>query len=233
MLLNEGTFIKTAANGPLSESLQSFVQSKAEEVLQNQHSFIIPIDSHKPLQAFVEYVPAPIKLVVIGAGNDVIPLTRLGEIMGWEMIVADGRSDYVTDIRFPMVSQLLTGNPQEVLAQLHPDQRTAVVLMTHNFDYDLKIMKGLFPFIIPYLGVLGPKKKLEKLIENLEIAGFKLDEAQLQRIFGPMGLNLGAESPEEIALSVVSEVMTVLSGHLPTHLRDRPGPIHVDESQFD
>ncbi|WP_162415698.1 XdhC family protein [Cyclobacterium roseum] len=231
LLLSETINAQNSGADPLSDSLQSFARDKAKEVLRKKHSIITPIDVQSPLQAFIEFVPAPIKLMLIGAGNDVIPLTRLADVMGWEMVLADGRSEYVNPVRFPMVSQYLVGTPQEVLAQLTPDQRTAVVLMTHNFNYDLEIMKGLFPYTFPYLGVLGPKKKLEKLIENLETAGIQLDEAQVKHIYGPMGLNIGAESPEEIALSVISEIMTVLAAKHPTHLRDRQGPIHIDENE--
>ncbi|MDN3690307.1 XdhC family protein [Cyclobacterium jeungdonense] len=232
LLASEQQFVQNPGANQVSDSFQSFASNKAKEVLKKKHSLITPLDSQSSLQAFVEFVPAPIKLVLIGAGNDVIPLTRLADVMGWEMVLVDGRSDYATTARFPMVSQLLIGKAQEVLPQLNPDQRTALVLMTHNFDYDLQIMKGLFPYTFPYLGVLGPKKKLEKLIENLETAGIQLEEAQLQCIYGPMGLNIGAESPEEIALSVTSEIMTVLSGQQPNHLKNRQGPIHIDENRY-
>lgn len=232
LLFSGQQFFQNPGANQINESFQSFASNKAKEVLEKKQSLIIPIDPQSPLQAFVEFVPAPIKLILIGAGNDVLPLTRLADVMGWEMVLADGRSDYATPARFPMVAQLLVGKAQDVLTQLNTDQRTAMVLMTHNFDYDLEIMKGLFPYSLPYLGVLGPRKKLEKLIENLEKSGIQLEEAQLQRIYGPMGLNVGAESPEEIALSIVSEIMTVLSGQHPTHLRNRQGPIHIDENRY-
>lgn len=99
-----------------------------------------------------------IRLNIIGAGNDVLPLVKLAKAMGWEITIADGRSDLVSPTRFPEAIELLSGKGNEVVSQLKVDQKTAVVLMSHNFNYDLEILKGLYPYKCPYIGVLGPKK---------------------------------------------------------------------------
>ncbi|SEI92173.1 Xanthine and CO dehydrogenase maturation factor, XdhC/CoxF family [Cyclobacterium xiamenense] len=230
MLFPGNGFLTNANLDSLQQPSIEFVRKKAEKVLDQRQSLIVPVEATDTLQAFVEFIAAPVQLLVIGAGNDVIPLTQLASVMGWELILVDGRSDYATKSRFPMAAQLLVGKAAEILPELRPDRRTAVLLMTHNFTYDLAIMSGLHPYQFPYLGVLGPKKKLEKLIENLEKEGIHLSSGDLQRIYGPMGLNIGAESPEEIALSVISEVSAVLSSQEPMHLRSKPGPIHADEN---
>ena len=230
MLFRGNRIVSNANPDSLQQASIEFVEKKAAKVLDQRRSLIAPVDATDTLDAFVEFIAAPARLLIIGAGNDVLPLTQLATVMGWELVIVDGRSDYATKSRFPMASQLLVGKAAEVLPQLRPDRRTAVLLMTHNFTYDLAIMGGLHPYQFPYLGVLGPKKKLEKLIENLEKEGIHLSAADQQRIYGPMGLNIGTESPEEIALSVISEISAVLASQEPMHLRSKPGPIHADEN---
>src|SRR5690554_4338961 len=113
-----------------------------------------------------------------------------------------------------------------MVSQLAFDERTAVVLMTHNYNYDLTVLKDLLPLKVSYLGVLGPKKKMMKMIDALEKEFITPTEQDLQKIFGPVGLDIGAEAPEEIALSVIAEIKAVLEGKPGTFLRDKSGPIH-------
>lgn len=229
MLYHKQHYCVNSKLAVIDEFGQNFVSMKCREVSAVKKSTILPLPDNEYLHAFVEYVPPAIKLIMIGAGNDVQPLTRMASVLGWQMELADGRADQATRSRFPLVDQIYIGKALEILPKLHTDERTAVVLMTHNFNYDLEIMRGLHPYNFPYLGVLGPKKKLEKLIDNLLRSGIALGRKDQEVIFGPMGLNIGAESPEEIALSIISEIKAVISAQTPAHLRAKNGPIHADE----
>ncbi|MFO7824120.1 MAG: XdhC/CoxI family protein [Cyclobacterium sp.] len=229
LLYNKEEYFPNLNFNQIGQSAQSFAREKSQEAIATKKSTIWPLSDGSNLHAFVEFVPAAIKLLIFGAGNDVQPLTQLAAVLGWEMTLADGRSDHATTDRFPLVDQVLSGKAIDILSQIHADRRTAVVLMTHNFNYDLEVMRGLYPYQFPYLGVLGPRKKLEKLVENLSLSGIDLNEEDQKVIFGPMGLNIGAESPEEIALSIIAEIKTVISGHNPVHLKAKKGPIHADE----
>lgn len=204
------------------------IERNITDVLNLNQSIISEFVGSQPINAFVELVHAPISLVVVGAGNDAMPLCKLADVLGWEVTLIDGRSNHATAGRFPTVHQIHVATATEALPLFTKDDRTAVVLMTHNFNYDLAIMEGLLPLQIPYLGVLGPKKKLEKMLGNLEKNGVRVGPDDLKKIYGPIGLHIGAEAPEEIALSIVSEVKTVLGGGDARFLRDREGPIHVD-----
>lgn len=223
LLFTKGDFssIPTTVRPWLAE-----IEHDISGVLNINHSIISQYTSSQPINAFIELIQAPISLVVVGAGNDAIPLCKLADVLGWEVTLVDGRSNHATAGRFPTVLQIHVANAQEAITRFAKDSRTAVVLMTHNFNYDLAIMEGLLPLNLPYLGVLGPKKKLEKMLENLENKGVVVGPEDLSKIFGPVGLHIGAEAPEEIALSIVSEVKTVLGGGDARFLRDREGPIH-------
>ena len=168
--------------------------------------------------------------MVVGAGNDAIPLTELAHVLGWEIAVIDGRADYCTRSRFPKAHRLLQSKADRVADSISVDQQTVVVLMTHNYNYDLTVLTQLVRSNAGYLGVLGPKKKMDKMLEALKTNGIYLSREELDKIFGPIGLDIGAESPEEIALSALAEIKAVLERKSGIFLRDKKGPIHEDDA---
>jgi xanthine/CO dehydrogenase XdhC/CoxF family maturation factor len=173
-----------------------------------------------------ERIKPPVQLFLFGAGNDTIPLTKMAAILGWQINLMDGRKNHATKERFPDASTIITGTPSEVVQHLHPDTNSVALLMTHNFEYELEVLTHLIPFNLPYIGILGPKKKTEKLISRLSEKGTKVST---ENIFAPTGLNLGAEGSEEIALSIIAEIKAVLNNKKPIFLRDKSGPIHEEE----
>lgn len=177
--------------------------------------------------AFVEYVQPRVALVIAGAGNDALPLAAMAHILGWQTTILDGRASHANLQRFPKVNRIIVAKPEEALPQLQMDTQTVVVLMTHNYNYDLQLLKLLLEEKeLQYIGSLGPKKKLERMIADLKNEGVSLHPAQLQKIYGPVGLDLGAETAEEIALSMVSEIKKVLSHKTGLSLRDKRDAIH-------
>jgi len=198
-------------------------------VLCDQRSLILPYDNEQ-CRVFIEFIKPPVALVVVGAGNDAIPLTQFAHILGWEITVVDGRADYCTPSRFPKAHRLLHTKADHVADAISVDQQTVVVLMTHNYNYDLTVLTHLASSPAGYLGVLGPKKKMDKMLEALKKNGINLSTEELNKIFGPIGLDIGAESPEEIALSALAEIKAVLQKRPGTFLRDKNGPIHEDDA---
>ncbi|GAA0557671.1 XdhC family protein [Chitinophaga japonensis] len=176
--------------------------------------------------AFIEVLQAPVSLLVFGAGNDAIPLTALAGVLGWEATVIDGRPNYASLQRFPLAHRVLVAKPEQALQHLLIDQRTAAVLMTHNYNYDLAMLRQLLPLQLPYIGSLGPKKKLERMLEELRSEGPDIPAEQLQKVYGPTGLDIGAEGAEEIALSITAEIQTVLTASSGAPLRNKKAPIH-------
>ncbi len=180
--------------------------------------------------ALLQYIPPPVELVIAGAGNDAQPLARFAELLGWRITVMDGRKTHATAARFPQAYRIRVGKPPEVLQDIRMGSQTAVVLMSHNYVYDRDMLAQLLNRGAAYIGVLGPRKKTAQLLQALQELGISISQQALQRVYAPTGLQLGAETAEEIALSVIAEIKAVLSGQQGGHLRDHNGPIHTHSS---
>jgi xanthine/CO dehydrogenase XdhC/CoxF family maturation factor len=179
------------------------------------------------MTAFIEYLQPAVSLVVVGAGNDAIPMMQFADTLGWDVRVVDGRNTHARPERFASACQVLVSRPEQVLEQLPMDERTVFVMMTHNYNYDLAMLKALLPLQTPYIGMLGPKKKLDRMLEELRAGGELIDESMLSKVHGPAGLEVGAETPEEIALSIISEIQAVLTKAPGGQLKWKADVIHA------
>lgn len=175
---------------------------------------------------FFEWLPPAISLIVAGAGNDAAPVLSLASMIGWEVQLVDGRATHARANRFEASCQIWVGKPEQVMPHLVLDDRTAVLLLTHNYQYDLAMLRSLIDKNFPYLGVLGPAKKMRRMLDVLEKGGMIITDSMLEKIHGPTGLDLGAETPEEIALSMLAEIQKVINERTGNSLRDRASVIH-------
>lgn len=194
---------------------------KTKRTLVNQQDF-----EGERFSALFDFIPARVSLVIAGAGNDVKPLVEMAAILGWEIHVADGRHLQATAARFPKATTVQIMSSENFTENFQIDGQTFFVLMTHNYRYDLDVLKQLLEKEARYIGVLGPKTKLERMFDDLENDGFKVTEIHKEKIFGPVGLDIGAETSEEIALSVISEIKAVLEGKNGTFLKFKNEKIH-------
>jgi xanthine/CO dehydrogenase XdhC/CoxF family maturation factor len=165
-------------------------------------------------------------LIIVGAGNDVLPMVAIASLLGWHTTVIDGRSTHANRQRFPQANKVIPGQPAEAIKQVRIDEKTAFVLMTHNYNYDLATLRILLQKQCAYIGTLGPKKRLERMFQELETQGVLTTADQQAMIHGPTGLDIGAETAEEIALSIIAEIKAVLSRRDGNFLRERPEAIH-------
>ena len=174
-----------------------------------------------PVQVLLELVEPPLALTVCGAGPDAEPLVTLAANLGWTPVVFDHRAAFARPERFPAAARVVTGAREEFAAAVPPRAGEVAVLMTHSYPTDLTYLEQLAPRHLRYIGVLGPRRRLERLLEELG------DRAPATAaLYGPAGLDIGADTPAEIALSIVAEIRAVLAGRGGTPLRDRPEPIH-------
>jgi len=178
------------------------------------------------VQAFVEVLRPPIRLVVCGAGHDAVPVVQLAAQMGWRVVVVDSRERFLTRDRFPGARQFIKADPTSAPDRVPMDDRTYVVIMTHNYLHDRDLLRGFLRTGAEYLGMLGPRIRTEKILDELRRDGVTMSDRDRGRIFGPLGLDIGGETPEEIALAIVGEIQAVESGRRGGFLRERKGPIH-------
>lgn len=212
-----------------TEAMKDQLLSDAQLVLQEGRSATKTYQADVELTGFVELLKPAVSLLVFGAGNDAIPLVQMAAVLGWHTTVIDGRTNYAVSNRFPLAKKVLLAKPDEALAQVNIDARTVAVLMTHNYNYDLAMLRHLLPLQLPYIGSLGPKKKLNRMLDELLDVGVDITSDQLQRVYGPTGLDIGAETSEEIALSILSEIQAILQQREGKALRDRSTVIHTPE----
>ncbi len=177
-------------------------------------------------EVFRQTIPAAPALVVFGAGNDARPLVAFAAALGWHVSVADSRATYATAERFPEAAAVrvapAAGQPALVVA----DAASHVVVMTHRYRDDLALLRELLPRPLAYLGLLGPRKRTERLLAELAREGFSPDESMLAKLHAPVGLDLGGDGPEAVALAIVAELQAVRSSRTGGNLKHRAGPIH-------
>ncbi|MCF2443783.1 XdhC family protein [Dyadobacter sp. CY345] len=210
-----------------SKYVDTFLKDAVTVFINQESVFKTNSFDQKKLTAFIEFLKPPVSLVIVGAGNDAIPLAGMASLLGWTITVADGRANQATAERFPMADRILVTKSADLVSQIECDSQTVFVLMTHNYNYDLGVLREFISTEHPvYIGSLGPKKKLEKMFLELGEEGITLTEEQKSRIYGPVGLDIGAETSEEIALSVLAEIKAVLNKKPGTSLRNKKDVIH-------
>lgn len=205
--------------------------SDVNEVMQTKTSAVKKLPGENSTEALIEYIKPVISLVIAGAGNDVQPLVKMASILGWKVIIGDGRATHAVSKRFPKADKVNAVKPEQFLEDIVIDDQTYFVLMTHNYKYDLAVLKMLLETSCQYIGILGPKTKLQRMLDDLQNEGIKISEEQLKRIYSPIGLDIGAETSEEIALSIVSEIKAFATGKTGTSLKFKTGKIH-DEIHY-
>jgi xanthine dehydrogenase accessory factor len=174
---------------------------------------------------FADVYGPPARLLVYGAVDTAEALCRAAKLLGWTTVVADARARFATPERIPSADELLVSWPEETLAQVQPDLGTAIVVLTHDDKFDLPMLTAALATDAFYIGALGSRRNQERRKDLLREAG--VSEADLDRISGPAGLDIGAESPAETALSMLAEILAVRAGRAGGSLKRSPHRIHA------
>lgn len=181
-------------------------------------------------QAEVDLLVEPVlprfALWIYGAGEHARPIARLASQLGWFVGLVDHRPALATPERFPWADRIVVGHPPEVLAGLPLDRRSAALVVSHVYEKDLRALEALIPAPLAYLGLQGNRQRSRRLLKDLAEAGLDPAGAAMGRLHFPAGLDIGAESPETIALAMLAEAQAALAGRPGGHLRDRAGAIH-------
>jgi xanthine dehydrogenase accessory factor len=173
-----------------------------------------------------DVTPPPPRLFVYGAVDTAEALCRAAKLLGWRTLVADARASFATAERIPTADELLLAWPDEALAQVQPDLGTAVVVLTHDDKFDLPLIRGALAGDAFYVGWIGSRRNQERRRGLLREEGMTDDE--LDRISGPSGLDIGAGTPSETAVSILAEILAVRAGRSGGRLRESPHRIHAE-----
>ena len=195
----------------------------ADDLIRGGHSKVVELQG-RPVFANV-FGPPP-RLLVYGAVDTADALCAAARGLGWHTIVADARGRFATRERLPNAHEVIVAWPEETLAQVQPDHATAVVVLTHDDKFDIPMLVGTLTTDAYYIGALGSRRNQERRRERLLEAG--VDESALDRISGPAGLDIGAHTPAETALSMLAEIMAVRAGRDGGRLRESSGRIHAE-----
>jgi len=177
-------------------------------------------------QVYVETLAPPPVLLVFGAGHVSQPLAQMAHLIGFRVIVADARKTWATAERFPDVDELITDWPDKVFERYTPDHRTYVVITSHDPRFEDPVFPAIKGAPIRYLGAMGSRRTHRARLERLGAAGWT--DTELSSIHGPVGLDIGAETPEEMAVAILGEIIQVRYGHgTGLSLRGTDGRIHA------
>ncbi|MFZ2404419.1 MAG: XdhC family protein [Methylobacter sp.] len=208
-------FLPASADELLSNAAYPFTTAALQTVLQQKPRLEAHEIGDREIKAFYDPIQPPLRLLVLGAGTDAMPLVQCAKALGWDVAVVDHRPGHIRKERFPQADQLLHIMPEDIGDNLELDQFSALVLMTHNVEYDGRYLKAIVNSPIPFIGLLGPAHRKDRLLQNLGSEASQITD----RVFGPVGLDIGAETPEEIALSIMAGIHAELSGRSGRQLR--------------
>jgi xanthine/CO dehydrogenase XdhC/CoxF family maturation factor len=204
--------------------LTSLIEREARSALSERSSRTVRLNS---AEVFVETLVPPIRLLIFGAGDDAVPLANLAKYLGWHIAVLDGRAHYARRERFPLADEVLVCPAGE--SGIAVDPWTVAVVMSHSYSQDLAVVRELSGKPLRYLGILGPRKRTTQLLEE---AGIPATD-RMPALHSPMGLDIGADGPEQVALAVTAEIQATLNGREGGLLHRRSGSIHAPDDATD
>ncbi|MFQ5708701.1 MAG: XdhC family protein [bacterium] len=218
----------TVEGGLGDGELEQRVRADALELLAQEKSKTLSyeFESARKIEVYIESILPPPPLVIVGADPDAVPLVTLGKRLGFKVILVDHRANFANREKYPDADATLVVPAEEIAQNLEIDEKTFVLVKTHNYLKDKEILKFVLKSKARYVGQLGPKARMEDLLRDLKAEGVTFSERELEKLYAPVGLDIGAESPEQIALSILAEMLAVKNGRRGGSLRDQTLAIH-------
>jgi len=218
-----------------NDGLNALLHKPLISVLENQKSEIQVFKFNKgKIKAFLEIIQPSIDLLIFGGGFDAKPVTELAAVLGWNVRVSDECVAHLVPINFPKANQMLTCKRELVQKEIKITPFTAIVLMSHDFNYDKEVLSQILDSAAPYIGILGPKSRADKLFSALKDEyKIELSQHHLEKLHYPIGLDIGAETPDEIAVSIIGEIQARFTSRSGGLLKYRSGTIHQRDGKED
>ncbi len=194
--------------GSLPEEVQADVLADAAKLVRHEQSRTLEYGDN---EIFIETLAPQPQMLIFGAGHIAQPLSNMAQELGFRVVVADARKTWATEERFPNVDTLIVGWPDVVFEEVELDARTYVVLLSHDARFEDPVMPAIRSAPVRYVGALGSRRTAGMRRERLEAAGWTDEE--IDRIHAPIGIDIGAEEPAEVAVSILAEIIRVRYGH--------------------
>ena len=191
----------------------------------DQELSVSELNPKKNLTLFSQTIKPGFKLIIIGCEHDAVQLCKYASATGWNVVIVAPIDEQKSIKDFPGATNYYGINEKE-LNGFSFDSQTAVVIMSHSYVRDLKYLSELVGKKINYIGLLGPSKRREKLLNDLIEKNNLISEGFFDKIYGPAGINIGAETPQEIAISILAEILSVIRNQKPIYLKDKQIGIH-------
>lgn len=185
------------------------------------------------VDVYLELIQPSISVIIFGGGFDSRPVSSLAKSLGWDVTVTDECVAHIAPVFFPDANKLSLCDRNFIDREFNITPYTACILMSHNYDYDRDVLRKILRSPAPYIGILGPKKRFDKMIAEFDKEGLLITPDDFHRIHSPIGVDIGAETPDEIALSIVAEIQAKFSHRSGGFLKYRQGPIHHRDKASD
>jgi xanthine/CO dehydrogenase XdhC/CoxF family maturation factor len=223
MLYSNGTVTSDIEDSNLIRAISTDTQAALHDQSSSVKTYQLPSGS---VEAVIEFIQPPTSLIIFGAGRDAVPVAQFAKALGWHVTVVDCRASEATFERFLMADNVILTRREMLRKQILMDEQTIAVVMTHNYEDDRELLKMFMSSSVRYLGLLGSKHRTLALLEDLRTEGIVYTKSQLQRLHSPIGIDIGADTPEEIAIAIIAEIQAVLAKRSGGLLKDRTEPIH-------
>lgn len=210
----------------LDQKLSQLAQEKMAQLYPNAETQTYTLPDGSSVDVFLDISMPPPELVIFGAGHDAIPLAQDAHRLGFRVTVVDARHAFVTEERFPQAQQLIRTHPSGFADKVSLSARSYVVIMNHHLLRDTESLGFVLNKDVPYIGVLGPTSRYQDMLETLKKEDNLPDANKLKNVRNPIGVDIGANTPEEIAVSIMAELVAVRGNYRAGFLSERGGPIH-------
>jgi xanthine/CO dehydrogenase XdhC/CoxF family maturation factor len=227
MVHADGSMESNLGDPELYRLIADDAQTALQQHRTTHHRYRLPSGQ---VEVLIELIQPPPSLMVFGAGRDAFPLAQFAKALGWHLTLVDCRSLESTRDRFPIADRIILTRRAVVSQQVAIAEHTIAVVMTHNYYDDLEILNMLLASRAQYIGVLGSRPRTERLLQTLHQETGMNRSDHLHRLHAPIGLDLGSETPEEIAIAIVAEIQAVLTDRAAGFLKHRQAPIHCSDS---
>lgn len=230
-LSEDSEIVSTVKDKKLLNDIKVNLEVKMNEKNPKSETIEIIVPSGDIVNLFIDIYTPPLQIMIFGAGHDAIPVAKYSISLGFETTVIDPREAFNNEENFPGAERIIA-HPEQYANQIMIEQNTFVIVMNHHMEKDCQALQFALKSDAPYVGALGPYSRREKMMNHLYDSGVHFSEDELDKLHNPIGLDIGAETPEEIAFSILSEIIAIRNGHK-GGLLDGKSKIHKNSSKYE